>query len=227
MNRPKLLIFASGTHKGGGSGFENMVLSTRGDAPILHADIVGVVSSHERGGVFQRAERLRIPFFYMQSPYSGDMYQKIVKQTGADWVALSGWLKMVSGLNPQKTINIHPGPLLDGGGMFGGPNMYGRYVHEAVHRVLQEGRTTTSAVSMHFVTDVYDGGPVFFEQRVPLHREMTPEDIQHAVNEAEHYWQPRITNMVLCGAISWDGSSPASLSVPNGYTHLPRDILLS
>lgn len=47
---PKLIIFASGTEDGGGSGFENLVTSKD-----LDADVVTVVSNHEHGGVRVRA----------------------------------------------------------------------------------------------------------------------------------------------------------------------------
>ena len=60
--KPKLLIFASGTENGGGSGFENLVLATRtqhrGSTSVLEADIVAVVSNYENGGVREHADRL-------------------------------------------------------------------------------------------------------------------------------------------------------------------------
>ena len=48
MNKPKLLVFASGSAEGGGSGFEKLVLASQGGP--LNADIVAVVSNHENGG---------------------------------------------------------------------------------------------------------------------------------------------------------------------------------
>jgi len=41
--------------------------------------------------------------------------------------------------------------------------------------------------------------------------ERTPEQIQKAVNKAEHEWQPKITNMVVHGKIRWDGKNSKSL----------------
>jgi folate-dependent phosphoribosylglycinamide formyltransferase PurN len=64
--RPRLLIFASGTDTDGGSGFENLVAASRDGR--LTADIVGVVSNHEHGGVSKRAKRLGIPFFFFPDP---------------------------------------------------------------------------------------------------------------------------------------------------------------
>ena len=222
--RPKLIIFASGSKDGGGSGFENLVTSKE-----LDADIVAVVSNHEYGGVRERAGRLGIKFIHFpptlsesgKKTWDAEGYKRIVKEAGAEWVALSGWLKLVKGLDPAKTFNIHPASLSLLNGQFGGDGMYGRYVHEAAKEALDNGEIEESGVTMHFVTDEYDRGPAFFEVRVPLTKEMTADEIGKVVNEAEHKYQPLITSMVANGEISWDGKEPKTLSVPEGYEFLP------
>ena len=55
-------------------------------------------------------------------------YRSLVRYFAADYVMLSGWLKLAAGLDPARTINIHPGPLP----RFGGPKLYGHFVHNAV-----------------------------------------------------------------------------------------------
>lgn len=209
MTKPKLVVFASGTANGGGSGFENLVTSAD-----LDADILAVVSNHEHGGVRERAERLGIPFVYMPPPYDVEHYKKVVVGSGVGWVALSGWMRHVVGLDPARTFNIHPALLSFDHGRFGGPGMYGKRLHEAVKAALDAGEISESGFSMHFVTDEMDRGPVFFEHRVPLHEGMSADDIAAAVNKAEHEWQPKITNMVVHGQIWWDGKDPNSLFIP-------------
>jgi phosphoribosylglycinamide formyltransferase-1 len=206
MPKPKLIIFASGTVTGGGSGFENLVHAMRDG--VLDAEIVAVVSNHAHGGVREKAERLGVPFIYFDGTKS---YLEIVTDAGAQWVALSGWLKQVEGLDPQKTFNIHPALFSQLGGRFGGHGMYKRKVHEAVKAVLDAGEINESGFTMHFVTDEVDRGPVFFEYRIPLHKKMSAEEIGKAVQAAEHEWQPKVTNMVVHGEIHWDGKDPATL----------------
>jgi phosphoribosylglycinamide formyltransferase-1 len=202
---PRLLVFASGTKDGGGSGFENLVASTKDGR--LDAEIVGIVCNHERGGVRERADRLGIPFIHFAGPYDAEHYQQIVTEARADFVALSGWLKLAVGLDPRTTFNIHPAPLPE----FGGKNFYGIKTHEAVLEAYKAGRITHSAVSMHFVTPEFDEGPVFFSHPVEILPEDTPETLAHRVNEIEHRYQPEITNKVVHGEISWDGVHPDSL----------------
>lgn len=219
MERPKLIIFASGTKDEGGAGFENLVNHSRGSD--LDADIVAVVSNHENGGVWERAERLGVPFVYFPGPFDAEHYQNIVRESGAEWVMLSGWLKQVRDLDPAKMFNIHPALLSQLGGRFGGRGMYGRHMHEAVKAAFDAGEITESGFTMHFVTDETDRGPVFFEYRVPLKKGMTAEEIEEAVRAAEHEWQPKVTNLVVHGKIRWDGQNPKSLVVPDGYKFLP------
>jgi phosphoribosylglycinamide formyltransferase-1 len=218
--KPKIVVFAPGTKDGGGSGFENLVMATK--SGILDAEIVAVVSNHEHGGVQERAARLVVPLIYFPGPYDAEHYQKIVADSGAQFVALSGWLKMVVGLDPKRTFNIHPALLSFNHGRFGGPGLYGHHVHDAVKAALDVGEISESGVSMHFVTDEYDRGTVFFEYRVPLQKGMTADEIAKAVNVVEHEWQPKITNMVVHGEISWDGKDPKSLVVPANYKYLPK-----
>jgi phosphoribosylglycinamide formyltransferase-1 len=209
MGKPRLIVFASGSKDGGGSGFENLVRSSD-----LDAEIVAVVSNHEHGGVRTRADTLGVPFIYFPGPFDAESYRKIVADTGAQWIALSGWLKSVIGFDPAKTFNIHPALLSFDNGRFGGAGLYGHHVHEAVKADLEAGEITESGLTMHFVTDEYDRGPAFFECRVALAPGMSADDIASAVNKAEHEWQPKITNLVVHGEIHWDGKDPATLVRP-------------
>lgn len=210
MVLPKVLILASGSRDGGGSGFEKLVENARLGSD-LSAEIVGVVSNHELGGVRQRADRLGVPFFHFSSAFTSENYQRFIAETKAEWVACSGWLKLVRGLDPTRTFNIHPGPLPD----FGGDGMYGHYVHEAVLAAFKKDQVTSSTVTMHFVTDQYDRGPTFFEFSVPIDSRDTADSLGSRVNFAEHLWQSLITNLVVNGNISWDGQG--EVVVPQWY----------
>lgn len=220
-SKPRVLVFASGTEDAGGSGFANLVKYARSPLCSLDCTVVAVVSNHATGGVCRHALKLGVPFIHFNGPYTRAAYADIVFTTGAEWVALSGWLKRVSGLDSRRTFNVHPALLSSCNGRFGGEEMYGTEVHRAVHAALHNDEITHSGVSMHFITDEYDAGPVFFEHAVPLQKGMTVPMIQKKVHALEHHWQPRITNLVIHGKITWDGHDPRSLTVPPGYQFLP------
>jgi phosphoribosylglycinamide formyltransferase-1 len=190
----RVLVFASGDPKGGGSGFQELVEFSRTCPPVLNAQIIGVVSNHQNGGVRRRADTLQIPFEYWSGPFDAESYRAFVRKYQADFVMCSGWLKFVRGLDPAKTVNIHPGPLP----RFGGAGMYGHYVHQAVIAAYRRGEITQSAVTMHFVDDVaYDNGPVIFQMPVLIRPEDDAETLAKRVNEKERAWQSHILNLVV------------------------------
>ena len=190
----RILVFASGDEKGGGSGFQELVEFSRTTPPVLDAKIVAVISNHPKGGVQRRADALHIPFEYWTGPYDARGYRALVEKYQADFVMCSGWLKFVRGLDPAKTVNIHPGPLP----RFGGSGMYGHYVHEAVMAAFHRGEIIQSAVSMHFVDDVaYDNGPVIFQMPVLIRPDDDAETLAKRVNEKERAWQSYILNLVV------------------------------
>jgi phosphoribosylglycinamide formyltransferase-1 len=204
--KKKLLIFASGTKVGGGSGFRKLCEAM--EAGLLRAEIVAVVSNHKYGGVAAIAKEFGIRFIHMESTtWSAEEYQTIIADTGAEFVALSGWLKMARGLDPQTTFNIHPGLLP----RFGGKGMYGRHVHEATMDAYHLGEVTHSAVTMHFVTEKYDDGPTVLQVLVEILPTDTAETLGARVNAQEHIWQWKITDMIVNGEIYWDGKNPDSV----------------
>jgi len=202
----KLLVFNSGS----GSGFQELVENSR--TGILQADIIGLISSSKNNRCFKRAEKLLGIQMMVMKNYEAIDYQWTLAIFHAEdeWISLSGWLKLTKGLNPQKTINIHPGPLPD----FGGPGMYGHHVHEAVIKAYKEGDIENSEVCMHFVTEEYDKGPVFFRYPVLIRDDDDADSLAARVNKIEHGWQSYVTNLVVTGQIYWDGKNPESLVVP-------------
>jgi len=212
MNAKKrVLVFASGTKEGGGSGFQELVEYSR--AGSLKGQIVGVVSNIQGGGVERRAQELGIKFVHFPKPWTAERYVEVVYPFHPDLVALSGWLKYVAGLNPRMAINIHPGPLPG----FGGQDYHGHHVHEMVMEAYRRGDVKCSAVCMHFVTPVIDDGPIFFRRKVLIRPTDTPDSLGSRVNEVERAFQAYVTNRVLSGEISWDGVNRNSLVVPTGW----------
>lgn len=202
---PKVVVFASGDKQGGGSGFQEMVEYSRTRPAILNVQIIGVISNHENGGVRKKADKLGIPFFFWPGPYDAYGYKQILQANNldADFYMYSGWLKKVVGLDPCRSVNIHPGWLSGTliGPHFGGPGMYGHYVHEATIAAFHRGEVKQSAVTMHFVTESYDQGPIIFRYPILIRPEDTAETLANRVNQVERAWQSYVLNLVVNGKI--------------------------
>ena len=213
--KARVLVFASGDEKGGGSGFQELVEFSRTNPPVLDAQIIGAISNHEHGGVRKRADAFHIPFEHWAGPYDAKGYRSFVEKYQADFVMCSGWLKFVRGLDPAKTVNIHPGPLP----RFGGSGMYGHRVHEAVMAAFHQGEIIQSAVTMYFVDEAaYDHGPIIFQMPVLIRPDDDAESLAKRVNEKERAWQSYILNLVVHqhiylsnGQVFYKGGTPRRL----------------
>ena len=186
---PRVLIFASGTKTGGGSGVRNLL--EQRVMGIVQMEPVAVVSNHENGGVRAHAEAMGVPFHHMGPPWDETSYLTIIKKLMPDFIVLSGWLKLLVGHDPQRTINIHPGPLPLTAGL------HGDAVHQRAMQAYQRGEIKYSAVTMHFVTERYDEGPVFFQCPVAIEDGDDWKSLKKRVNAAEHQLQPFMTNLIL------------------------------
>ena len=74
-----------------------------------------------------------------------------------------------------KMINVHPALIPS----FCGKGYYGLHVHEAA---LKKGVKVTGA-TVHFVTEVCDGGPIILQKAVAVEQGDTPETLQKRVME--------------------------------------------
>lgn len=227
MGKKRVLVFASGTKDGGGSGFANLHEQARITGG-LNYEIVGVVSNFEYGGVRRHAEARQVPFRYFSSgTWSAEEYMAFVQAFQPDLVALSGWLKPVRGLPAGRVINIHPGSLTRkemGKPLYGGKGMHGDAIHEAVLK----NKEKFTAVSMHFVPSFdiqgYDRGPIFFEKRVPVLPDDIVETLRKRVNAVEYEWQPYLTSLVANDSIWYDESLGGKVGcIPSDFPFLPRN----
>ena len=76
---------------------------------------------------------------------------------------------------PYKMMNVHPALIPS----FCGKGFYGLHVHEAA---LEKGVKLTGA-TVHFVTEVCDGGPIILQKAVAVENGDTPEILQRRVME--------------------------------------------
>lgn len=165
---------------GSGSTLQNLIDRTR--AAELPATIVGVVAS--RGGIFgiERAQQAHLPVHVVERSPTTTFSERVfaaIRASEPDLVVLAGWLHLlqIPADFENRVLNIHPSLLP----AFGGPGMYGRYVHEAV---LASG-ATVSGCTVHFADNTYDTGPIVLQREVPVLKSDTPSTLAARVQAAE------------------------------------------
>jgi phosphoribosylglycinamide formyltransferase-1 len=107
-------------------------------------------------------------------------------------VVLAGFMRLLGGdfVNyfAGRIINIHPSLL---------PKYPGTHTHQ---RAIEAGEKE-HGVSVHFVTEEMDGGPVIAQQRVPVRADDTPEVLAARVLEKEHLLYPAVVNWFATGRL--------------------------
>lgn len=97
----------------------------------------------------------------------------------ADLVVYAGFMtildEQIVRAFPNKMMNVHPALIPS----FCGKGFYGLHVHE---EALKKGVKLTGA-TVHFVTEVCDGGPIILQKAVEVKNGDTPEILQRRVME--------------------------------------------
>ena len=112
---------------------------------------------------------------------------------GISLLCLAGYMRLLrpEALVERTVLNIHPALLPK----FGGPGMYGMYVHQAV---IDAGETE-SGCTVHRVTEYYDEGEIVLQRRVPVLPTDTAASLAARVLEAEHLAYPEAIQKIRKG----------------------------
>ena len=182
MTPVRVAVLASG----GGTNLQAL-LDALTDSPL--ARVARVITNRSTAGALERAKRSGVPTTVLRDPAdAAELLAALDQEPAADLVVLAGYLKLVP--RPVvarfrwRMINIHPALLP----AHGGPGMYGRRVHEAV---LASG-AAESGVTVHYVDEQYDRGPIIAQTRVPVQPGDTADSLAARVLEAEHGLLPKV-----------------------------------
>lgn len=215
MSKPKIVIFECGCSEGGGLMSEKLIEAIKKD--ILNAEIVGLVSNYDNGGVRSKAEKNGIPFIHFPKPWTSENYQKIARESGADFFVLAGWFIPIMGLdtetkfNSKTVIGIIPGPISPSGEIcFNG--------HKSVLESFKKNEITETEINMFFVDEKPNSLLVFAKVKIPINDDENHKTLGVRVKEYEYLYHPRTINLVVNGMISWDGINPNSLEIPPHYS---------
>jgi len=200
MRRIRIGVLASG----GGTNLQAIIdACERGE---IDGDVVVVISNVPEAYALERARNHRIPAFAF--PHKGmtreDHEKDIIEclvQHQVDLVALAGYLRMMTPVFIDKysgrIMNTHPALLPS----FGGKDMHGLKVHQAV---IDYG-CKVSGCTIHFVTAEVDGGQIILQKSVPVQEDDTAETLQERILKEEHKLFPRAIQLFAQGKLKIEG----------------------
>lgn len=169
---------------GGGTNLQALI-DAQNSGIITGGKITCVISSKPDAYALERAKNNGIStrIFPRKEYDSVAEYTKAIinalDEEKADLIVYAGFMtildEQISKAYPYKMMNVHPALIPS----FCGKGFYGLHVHEAV---LEKGVKLTGA-TVHFVTEVCDGGPIILQKAIDVRNDDTPETLQRRVME--------------------------------------------
>ena len=183
-----IAIFASGS----GTNCENLIRY------FEHSDsirIALVVSNKADAYALVRASNLGVPTTILPKAElnTQEITLPLLRKYNIQFIVLAGFLPLIPDFlveaYPRCIVNIHPSLLPK----YGGKGMWGHHVHEAV----KAAGDAETGMTVHYVSNVCDGGEVIAQFRTPLSPTDTVDDIaaKEHILEMEHF--PKVVQQVV------------------------------
>ncbi len=170
-----------------------------------NVELVAVAADRPDAHALERARVAVVPTASFALPADGDRAARDraiggwLAERGTELVVLAGYMQLLSqsflSAFPQRVINIHPAllPAFPGLG--------------AVEQALAYG-VKVFGVTVHFVDEGVDTGPVILQRAIELPDARGPEDVLGPLHEIEHELLPRAVRLIANGAVRFDPVNP-------------------
>jgi phosphoribosylglycinamide formyltransferase-1 len=183
-----IAIFASGS----GTNCENLIRY------FEHSDnirIALVVCNKADAYALVRASNLGVPTTILPKAELNvpEITLPLLRKYNIQFIVLAGFLPLIPDFlveaYPRCIVNIHPSLLPK----YGGKGMWGHHVHEAV----KAAGDVETGMTVHYVSNVCDGGEIIAQFRTPLSPTDTADDIaaKEHILEMEHF--PKVVQQVV------------------------------
>jgi phosphoribosylglycinamide formyltransferase-1 len=199
----RLVVLASGS----GTNLQAILDKLHGRDGI---EVAGVGSDKPAAGALERATATGID----TAVFPADAYADRTGRDAAmgDWVeshrpglvVLAGYMQLLTepfvARFAGRIVNIHPALLPDFPGL------------DAIGQALEAGVRETG-VTVHFVDEGIDTGPVILQRRVPVPVGRERQVLEAAVHSVEHELYPEAIRMIAEGRVRIDPSDPRKVAI--------------
>lgn len=185
-----------------GSGSNLQAIIDAAEKPGYAAEIVVVISDRPDVKALDRAATAGIPAEVVDwSDYeSRDQFSlaicDIAGRYKAQALILAGFMRVLAPVAidrfPNRIINIHPALL---------PSFPGAH---AVRESQAHGVAITG-VTVHFVDEQVDHGPIIYQEAVPVLPDDDEATLHARIREVEHRVYPRVVDALSCGELVVEG----------------------
>ena len=184
---------------GGGTNLQALIDAQQA-GKIENGQISLVISSNPKAYALERAAKAAIP---SDSEEYGKALTALLENADIGLIVLAGFMTVLPDSFcrhfENRIINVHPSLIPS----FCGEGFYGLRVHEAA---LAKGVKVTGA-TVHFVSEVVDGGAIIAQEAVEVEDGDTPETLQKRVMQnAEWILLPQAVSDFCAGRLRVDGA---------------------
>ena len=165
---------------------------------ISDTELSCVISNEPEAGGIKKAQHLGLPTqilshknFKTREQFDEELVAAI-KNINPDLIILAGFMRILTSTFTSafsgKILNIHPSLL---------PKYPGLHTHENALKNddLEHG------ITIHFVTEELDGGPIIAQGYLVIGNTKDPESLQQRIHRIEHDLYPKIINEVVSNNI--------------------------
>ncbi len=196
MGRKRFAIFVSGS----GTNMENV--ARRVQAGELDCEIGLIVSDNPGAFALKRAEKFGLETFVIERKTFGSKAEfeaaisKRLNEKKIDAILLAGYMRI---LGPEfvrqwegRVLNIHPSLL---------PKFPGAHsIRDAF-----EAKEKQTGVTIHFVDEGVDSGPIILQRKVPISPSDTLETLEERVHATEYELYPEAIKLFVEGRLRLQG----------------------
>jgi phosphoribosylglycinamide formyltransferase 1 len=178
-----IAVFASGK----GSNAEN-IINHFNKSGIAKVSVV--ITNNPSAGVIEKAMMQNVECYInlLAREQDSDQLLQTLQDYEIDLIVLAGFLKLIPKTiikkYPKSIVNIHPALLPK----YGGKGMYGMRVHEKVIA----NKEKQSGISIHYVNEQYDEGPIIAQYNYEIDENETPSSLAKNIQLLEHKHFPKV-----------------------------------
>lgn len=168
-------------------------------------EVVAVASDNPEAVALARAEAAGVPIRtfpvseFADRAARDDALAAWLEEREVGLVVLAGYMQLLTpaflARFPNRVINVHPALL---------PSFPGL---DAVGQALEHGVRVTG-VTVHFVDEGVDTGPIILQRAVPIPPDRTWDALEEAIHAVEHELLPQAIRLIAAGRVTFDPTNP-------------------
>jgi len=187
---------------GNGSNFQALLDGIK-NKEIVGAEVKALITDRADAYAIERARAAGLPFHvvrkedFQQREEMDLEIMRIANSYNADYIYLLGYMRLIKAAEffkkyKNRIINLHPSLLP----AFPGVN--------AQRQALEYG-CKISGITIHFVNEELDGGPIIYQKAAEISDCVTPEEVVRKLRVLEHEGVKKVAQMLAKGKFVVEG----------------------